>query len=375
MAREKNELEIFAVSAPGLEEVVAEELRALDLAGVSRIKGGVTFRGNLAALARANLHSRCATRVLARVGRFPVFHLAQLHKRAKRISWNQYLPPGSPVQVKATCRRSKIYHSGAAAERVARAIQDVTGHSATIKGGMDMPTVQVRIERDLCVLSMDSSGEPLYRRGMKPESTAAPIRENLAASVLHLCGYEGREPLLDPMCGSGTFVLEAALVALGRAPGARRRFAFMNWPGFDLAIWERELARAAAGERPEPLAPLFASDSNAGSVGKTSRNLEKAGLSDLVPVQRCTIADLQPPAPSGLMVCNPPYGKRLKDHAGLERFYAGFGETFRSRFAGWRLGMITSHSRLARATGLEFSKVSEPFPHGGIRIRLYQTGT
>ncbi|MBW1810989.1 MAG: class I SAM-dependent RNA methyltransferase [Deltaproteobacteria bacterium] len=369
-----NNLELFAVVAPGLEEIVAGELNQLNLEKIKRLPGGVSFSGDFGSLMQANLWLRCATRVLLRVARFPVFHLAQLDKRAHRVDWAKYLSADLRVKVSASCRRSRIYHSGAACERVMKAIADVTGCSDDKNGCGRHQTVQVRIEKDVCVISLDSSGDPLYQRGLKPEVTAAPIRETLAAAILKMCGYDGSQALLDPMCGSGTFVMEAAALAHGLAPGLRRSFAFMDWPGFDKAAWKRQLERCKSISHSSRSVGLFASDGNAGAIGKTKRNLKLAGLAESVLVERCLISDLQPPARTGLLVCNPPYGKRLRDNRNLNLLYAELGSVFRKQFSGWQFGMITTQHHLADATGLKFNKVSDRIPHGGLKIRLYQAG-
>jgi len=369
---DENGLEMFAVCTPGCEARLLAELGGLGAVRPGVTRGGVSFGGGAKLLVRANLWLRTATRVLVRVASFPVFHLAQLDKRARRVDWGRWIPQGQPVRVRASCHRSRIYHSGAAAERVARAVAEATG--ARVVRGAQEPArdVLVRIESDRCTISLDSSGEPLYRRGHKPESGGAPLRETLAAAVLGMCGYIGDEPLLDPMCGSGTLALEAALIALDRAPGLGRDFACTAWPWLapELVDEMRDEARRAARDRPR--APLFASDHKAGEVAKTGRNLARAGLEGIVEVGRFALENLEAPALAGLVICNPPYGRRLGERSGLDDLYAALGDAMRTRLAGWRLGMITSDQRLVRATGLDFSRVSDPLAHGGLKVRLYQ---
>ncbi len=362
---------LFAVVAPGLEPLVADELKQLGVSGLQRIHGGVIFAGDRALLMRANLRLRCATRVLLRIGNFMAFHLAQLDRRAHQIPWAQYLPANQPFRDRASCHRSRIYHHGAAAERVGRAISDTTG-ARPADTGQEAIEVLVRISKDRCLLSLDSSGPPLYRRGYKTEVTQAPLRETLASGVLRICGYQGQEPLLDPMCGSASFLLEAAGMAMGRAAGRDRKFAFMDWPDFDPDLWQQELALCQAQERAAPAASFFASDGNSGALGIAQRNLERAALAEFVTIERCLLADLQAPAEHGLLICNAPYGKRLGQEKSVGPIYAELGRVFRERFSGWRLGLVTSKPRLAEQTGLRFSKVSPPILHGGIRICVYQ---
>ena len=365
-------LVMFAVCAPGLEPLVAGELSALGVESSTAVAGGVSFRGDLDLLMRANLQLRCATRMLLEVDSFRVNHLSQLHKRAAKVDWAAFVPPGARVRVQATCKRSRIYHSDAAAQRVSRALEESV--SAKSAGGDEEAALPVRvhIERDVCRLSLDASGEALWRRGQKREVSAAPLRENLAAAGLLACGYDGSEPLLDPMCGSGTLLLEAGAIALNRAPGRDRDFAFMHWAGFDLAAWQALLAEANALERSGPAAGLVGSDINAGAVGVSRRNLNRAGLIEWVQLERRRLVDLAAPAGRGLWISNPPYGARLGRSDDLLGLYGEMGRIFRERFKGWRLALFTSQPKLAEATGLRFESSRPAWPHGGLKIRLYR---
>lgn len=222
LAADPARMEIFLVATPGLEEPLAQEAAACGLAGQVQ-PGGVTLTGGWPEVWRANLMLRGATRVLVRIGAFRALHPAQLDKRAHRFPWADFLRPEVPVRVEATSRKSRIYHAGAITQRIEAALRDSLG--ATIAD--DAPvTVKVRIEDDLCTLSLDSSGESLHKRGHKQAVGKAPLRETMAAMFLRQCGFDGREPLLDPMCGSGTFAIEAAEIAAGLHPGRLRRFAF-----------------------------------------------------------------------------------------------------------------------------------------------------
>jgi putative N6-adenine-specific DNA methylase len=366
-------LGMFAACAPGLEPLVLGELKALGAQALQTVAGGVIFRGDLDLLMRANLHLRCATRVLLELQNFRVSHLAQLHKRAAKVDWAAFVPRGARVRVQVSCKRSRIYHSDAAAQRVSRALEDsVSARSVGGDSEAALP-VRVHIERDVCRLSLDASGEALWRRGQKREVGAAPLRENLAAAGLLACGYDGAEPLLDPMCGSGTLLLEAGSIALNRAPGRERDFAFMHWAGFDLSAWETLLADASGRERSGPAAGLFGSDINAGAVGVSRRNLERAGLGEWVRLERRRLVDLTAPVERGLWISNPPYGARLGRSADLFGLYEDMGRVFGERFGGWRLALFTSQPKLAEATGLSFEPSRPAWPHGGLKIRLYRT--
>lgn len=360
---------IFLAAPPGLEGVLAEEAREAGFAGVTAVPGGVTIRGGWREVWRANLCLRGAGRVLLRVGAFRALHLAQLDKRARKIAWGDVLRADVPVRVEAACRGSRIYHQKAAADRVATAITETLGAPISAEAAL---RVMVRIEDDLCTLSVDTSGEPLHRRGHKQAVGKAPLRETLAALFLRQCGYRGTEPVLDPMCGSGTFVIEAAEIAAGLMPGRSRRFAFETLAGFDPAAWEA-MRRASPPETPD--ARFFGSDRDAGAVRAATKNAERAGVAGLCKFECHAISDLaRPEGPAGLVMVNPPYGGRIGNKKTLYALYAALGRILAERFSGWRVGIVTSESGLARATGLALAPPGPPVAHGPLKIRLWQAG-
>ncbi|NMD08074.1 MAG: hypothetical protein GYA66_08860 [Phyllobacteriaceae bacterium] len=228
--------EIFLVAIPGLEAALTDEAKACGFQGAKQVPGGVRFDGGWPEVWRANLQLRGASRVLARIGSFHAAHLAQLDKRARAFPWRTILRRDVAVSVETTCKKSKIYHSGAATQRIATAINEELG--ATISDDADV-VIKARIENDLLTLSIDTSGGLLHKRGSKQATAKAPLRETMAALFLRQCGYTGHEPVLDPMCGSGTFIIEAAEIALGLAPGRNRRFAFEHLATFDAKAWEK----------------------------------------------------------------------------------------------------------------------------------------
>jgi putative N6-adenine-specific DNA methylase len=361
-------LDIFLAAPPGLEPLLAEEARDLGFPDPSPVPGGVLTSGPWPEVWRANLLLRGAGRVLVRVGSFRALHLAQLDKRARRLDWLAILRPGEPVRVDATCEGSRIWHKGAAAERVAGAAMDATG------GAMQPDAAArllVRIVDDLCTISLDTSGEPLHRRGTKQAVGKAPLRETLAALFLHACGYRGTEPVLDPMCGSGTIVLEAAEIAVGLAPGRSRPFAFERLASFDPEAWAALRAESA----PRPSSFRFTGfDRDAGAVAAARANADRAGLANATTFAQAPISALQrPEGPPGLVLVNPPYGERIGDKADLRALYATLGRVLAERFAGWRVGLVTSEPALAHATGLQLRDTGAPVPHGKLRIRLHRT--
>jgi len=368
--RAPDSLDIFLVVPPGLEPFLADEARARGFADPRPVPGGVELRGGWPEVWRANLTLRGATRVLVRLASFRAPHLAQLDKRARRLPWAQTLRPDVPLRIEASCRRSRIWHAGAAAQRIETALRETLG--AEIRPDAPL-ALKVRIEDDLCTVSLDSSGEPLHRRGHKPAVGKAPLRETLAALFLRACGYDGQEPVVDPMCGSGTLVLEAAEIAAGLAPGRSRSFAFERLAGFDPAAWEamRSTARAA----PPPGPPrCFGSDRDQGAVAMAQANATRAGVDALCRFHRAAVSDLTPPeGPPGLVIVNPPYGARIGNPRLLHALYGALGATLRRGFAGWRVGLVTSEPGLARATGLPFAPPGPRIDHGGLPIQLWRS--
>ena len=379
MQGEGEPAEIFLVAPPGLEAVLAGEAREAGFGNVAVVPGGVSVSGGWPEVWRANLELRGPSRVLARIGAFRAMHLAQLDKRARKFPWGEVLRPDVAVRVEAVCHASRIYHAGAAAERVGRAIAETLGADVRImgaRGGEEDPgeavAVKVRIDDDLCTLSVDTSGEGLHKRGMKPEVGRAPMRENMAALFLRACGYRPGEAVVDPMCGSGTFVIEAAEMAAGLRPGRARTFAFERLAGFDPVRWAE-----MKGDVPAVAGPVcaYGSDRDDGAIRASAANAARAGVAALCDFRRAAISEAVPPegvAP-GLVIVNPPYGARIGERRALFALYGTFGRVMRERFAGWRVGLITADAGLAKAAGLPFLPVGGTVAHGGLRIALYRT--
>jgi putative N6-adenine-specific DNA methylase len=368
MTQDKD-FEIFLAAAPGLEPVLCAEVRGKGFKQPKPVPGGVVLKGGWPEVWRANLWVRGAGRVLARIDSFRVVHLAQLDSRARRVAWDSVLRPDVPFRVEASCTASRIYHSGAAAERIETAIRETLGapHSPDAE-----ILVRVRIEHDICTISVDTSGEALHKRGYKEAVNAAPMRETMASLFLQQCGYDGAEPVLDPMCGSGTFVIEAAEIAARLNPGRARHFAFEKLATFDAAAWQR---MREVKSRRTPAARFYGSDRDAGAIAMSRANAERAGVSDYTEFRQATISEVLAPAePPGLVIVNPPYGTRLGDRTKLSPLYRALGQMLKSRFTGWRVGIITSEPRLAYATELPFLPTDAPVPHGGLRVSLFRTG-
>ncbi|HZE09442.1 MAG TPA: hypothetical protein VE110_11875, partial [Gemmatimonadaceae bacterium] len=298
-AAKSSGFEIFASTAPGLESITAGEPKSLGIRGRQE-PGGVAFSGDLDRICRSNLWLRTASRVIVRLGRFHASTFFELERRAKRLAWERFLPPTGDVRLRVTCRKSKLYHSDAVAERVLAAIsasatRDVgvrkessddeeIGDGPSANDGERTAPSQlfiVRIVHDECEISADTSGELLHRRGYRQEVAKAPLRETIAAAMVLASGWKGDSPLLDPMCGSGTIPIEAAMIALKIAPGARRRFQFMDWPEFNARQWGEILAEASAIATEQPL-EIAGRDRDAGAIQAATRNAERAGVARTV---------------------------------------------------------------------------------------------
>ncbi|MDJ0638590.1 MAG: class I SAM-dependent RNA methyltransferase [Paracoccaceae bacterium] len=358
-------LEIFLICTPGLERQVEAEAAEAGFDVGEVIPGGVTIQGHWPDVWRANLALRGPTRVLVRVAAFRAMHLAQLDKRARKLPWTDWLAPDVPVSVEATCRKSRIYHAKAAAQRIEGALL-ATGYTLDRESGV---RVKLRIEDDLATLSLDTSGASLHKRGLKAQVNKAPMRETLAAMFLHAAGYDGTETLVDPMCGSGTFVIEAAEMALGLLPGRARSFDFERFASFDPDAFEK----LKSTETRETDVRVFGFDRDAGAIAMSERNADRAGVTGIASFQAGAIGDLMPPdAPPGLVMTNPPYGGRIGKQGALRGLYGTFGKAMRERFQGWRVGLVTSDGGLARTTGLDWDKPGPIVDHGGTKVRLWQ---
>ncbi len=357
--------ELFAATAPGLESIAAGELKALGIKG-SQEPGGVAFDGDLNRVYLANLWLRTASRIILRLGRFHASTFYELERRAAKLPWADFLPGEGRVEVRVTCRKSRLYHSDAVAERVLGAIRKVSQAGVdlsvgTSDGGEETERETapastqlfvVRIVDDQCEVSADTSGELLHRRGYRQEVAKAPLRETLAAGMLLASGWQKNDPLADPMCGSGTIPIEAALLGRRIAPGLGRSFQFMNWKSFDGQLWEETVAKARDAILNSSLR-ISASDRDAGAIQAASHNAARAGVaSDLELSERpisaslAALPDLEG-RESGWIITNPPYGIRLDDNADLRNLYAATG-TALSRKPGWRIGLLTPDAAMAR---------------------------
>lgn len=365
----------FATCGRGIEPILADELRRLGAADVAPGRGGVRFAGDRALLYRANLWLRTAVRVLWPILEADVATPDELYDAVGTIDWAAWMTPEHTLAVDCNVRDSAITHSQYAARRVKDAICDQfvarCGRRPSVDVEAPMLGFNLHIYRNHAVLSLDSSGDSLHKRGYRPIQTKAPLNEALAAALVLRTGWPGTTPFIDPMCGSGTLPIEAAWIALRRPPGlTRKRFGFMGWMDYDVAEWAelRDEARRGVG-RTLP-AVVTGSDVRGDAVSFAIDNARAAGIGHLLRFTKANVRDLTPPeGEPGVILCNPPYGERIGEEKDLFPLYRLLGEVFRTRCVGWQAWVFTGNARLADAIGLEPAE-SVPLFNGKIPCRL-----
>ncbi len=369
--------DFFIATAPGFETVCLQELLKLklDTGGAGATPGGVEFEGRLDDCYLANLNLRSANRILMRIHTFKSSNFRKLEKKLGDIPWELYLHPGSLPKVHITTKHCRLRHSGAIAERFHRAITSrLTGLDSDTKI-TDTKSIEqnifVRGIDDRFSVSMDSSGDLLYKRGLKKHSGKAPLRETIAAAALLMAGYDGREPLLDPMCGSGTFSLEGALMAKRIPAGWFRDFAFTGWPSFRPKKWNYLRRQAESQFIDSEPTRIFASDTDPDACQKLERCALAHGLSDAVQVDSLDFFDLNPREltdRSGLICINPPYGRRLGGQKESKKFFQAICKRLKQEYRGWNLVLFAPSRKLART--LPFQAKTFPILHGGLKLAL-----
>lgn len=361
-------LDCYAITPPGVEALTAGELTALGMAPNATEPGGVSFRATLAQVAVANLELRTASRVLVRVASFHASAFHELERRAARLPWEAYVPPGAGITFRVTSRKSKLYHQDGIAERLAGAAA-LRVPGARLARDDEAQRFVVRLFRDDCTVSVDASGAHLHQRGYRLATAKAPLRETLAAAMLLAACWNGAVPLVDPLCGSGTIPIEAALLARRVPPGLRRGFALEKWPLFDPADLRAAVARAEDRILPRAPVPIVGADRDAGAIEAATGNATRAGVPEDIVFRRAAISALEPPAGPGVVVTNPPYGVRVGRSRDLRDLYARLGQVLRRRCPGWSVALLSARAELAAQTGLDLSTALST-TNGGIRVRL-----
>ena len=364
----------FVITAPGLESLAAAELHALGASDARTVEGGVAFTASRRSLYSANLHLRTASRVVVRAGEFDANAFHELERRAGKVPWEAFVSPNLGVSLRVTCRKSRLYHSDAVAERVALAIAArVRGARVVDDGGDDaeLPNqlVIVRLFHDRCTVSVDSSGALLHRRGYRQAVAKAPLRETLAAAALIASGWRGDAPLIDPMCGSGTIPIEGALIARRIAPGLRRSFGFEQWPDFDRETWTSLVDQASSAILPNAIATIRGSDRDSGAIDASRANAARAGVESDVDFSVRPISGIDLMVEPGWLVSNPPYGVRVGESDRLRNLYAQLGNVARAKCPGGNVTLVSADPGLERQLGLRLRPVLRT-SNGGIKVRV-----
>ena len=365
----------FATCARGLEPVLARELRDLGAQDIEPGRGGVYFAGDQALLYRANLWLRTAIRVLVPVLQAHVESPDELYEAVRALDWTRYLTPEHTLAVDANVRDSNLTHSKYAALRTKDAICDQFleryGRRPSVDVEEPLVGLNLHVAHNEAILSLDSSGTSLHKRGYRPVQTRAPLNEALAAGLVLLSGWQGETVFADPLCGSGTLPIEATWLALRRPPGlTRRRFGFQGWMDFDVTLWAELRDEARRGVRKQLAAPVVGSDLRSDAIVLAAANARAAGVGHLIHFEKKDLHDFRPPAAGpGTLVCNPPYGERIGDERELRGLYRMLGEVLAGRCSGWTAYVFTGNARLARCIGLP---VREQIPlfNGKLPCRL-----
>ena len=392
----------FAVTSPGFENICLDELMRLDLSEQYRMKspvvvhGGVEFQGRLHDCYKANLSLRTCTRILMRLTEFKAVRFDQIEKKLGAFPWELYLGKGMPVKIFVTTRKSKLYHGDAVAARISSLVSDrldkadalppisepvsePNSETASDDPVCDVQQLFVRVIDDRISISIDSSGIILYRRGIKTHGGTAPIRETTAAAVLKLAGYEPAGILADPMFGSGTFSIEAAMMAMNMPAGYFRRFAFMDWPSFRPGRWAYIKREAEKNILPMTGTRIFASDKDHHAVHMLAKTLAEKQLDCAVSLQRGDFFEISPSLNKNheptdrqkVVVLNPPYGKRLGNPVENKRLLADIFKKLASDYKGWQVALITPQHQVKPMPLIQ--SVTRAIPHGGLKLTL-QTG-
>lgn len=367
-------MDFFATAGKGIEEILAKELHSLGIATAVAEPGGVRFTGELDVCYRANLWLRTASRVLMSLAVFPCATPQDLYEGVRAISWHDVLTPDMTLAVDCNLRDSAMTHSGFVALKSKDAIVDAIRDHCGRRPNVDVRDPDLRINihlvKNRCAVSLDTSGAPLDRRGYRLERNEAPLRETLAAALLMLTGWDGTVPLADPMCGSGTIPIEAALFAARRAPGLLRPgFGFQRWLGFDARLWQQLKEEAMAGARFSLPAPIVGSDRSARALSVAQQNSARAGVQDLITLTHRELGDFAPPQGAGVLLFNPPYGRRLGEEDELKPLYRKIGDVMKQRCTGYTAWLFTGSADLAKCVGLRASRRIVLF-NGPIECRL-----
>ncbi|HET9845007.1 MAG TPA: THUMP domain-containing protein [Nitrospira sp.] len=365
----------FAPCPRGLEGVLENELRELGVSITNATAGGVGFYTAWSTVYRINLRSHIASRVLWEIGHDTYRTEEDVYGAAYRLQWPEWFTFSHTIKVKVTAQRCSLRSLDFLTLRIKDAVCDKFVAMCGKRPSVDRRQPDIRIDvflvSDDVTFYLDTSGEPLFKRGYRQATAEAPLRENLAAGVLRLAGWTPDELLMDPMCGSGTIPLEAALIARHSAPGFGRSFAFEHLRNYDAIQWADARKAAQSARRTKVRPVIYASDHNAAAIKMAACTFQAASVESDIQLRHSDVLSIDPPGPQGLIVINPPYGMRLGDATELRAFYPQLGDWLKQRFVGWRAYVLTADFLLAKAIGLSPSR-KIPLYNGPIECRLYE---
>ncbi|MGZ5037860.1 MAG: THUMP domain-containing class I SAM-dependent RNA methyltransferase [Usitatibacter sp.] len=365
----------FAPCPRGLSAALAEELAELGAQGIEPAEAGVAFNGPFDLVYIANLHSRIASRILWRVARFAYKSEDDVYNGAAAVRWSTYFNADRTFKIDTNAHRSPVKSLDFITLRVKDAVADqfraAAGRRPSVESRDPDVRIHVFLDEKMCTLYVDTSGESLFKRGRRDHVGEAPLKKNLAAGILRIAKWRPGVPLVDPMCGAGTFLSEAAEISLGRAAGRSRSFGFEKLARFNEATWERLVANARKSEKEVEALPIFGSDLYGRSLGHAALNLREAGLEEAVSLKQVNLLELSPPESSGILVTNPPYGVRLGEKEELAAFYPQLGDVLKQKFAGWTAFIFSGDPEIAKLIRLQASRKTVLY-NGALECRLYE---
>ena len=365
----------FAPCPRGLESILHDELLTLGAVDLFVTPGGVGFSGSLDLCYRANLESRIASRILWRIAQAPYRSEQDVYHVVADLPWHQWFLPTQTIKVKVSAQQCPLQSLTFVTLRIKDAVCDRFTTSCVHRPTVDTTRPDILIvaflDQHTVTLYLDTSGDPLFKRGLRQRTSEAPLRENLAAGILRLSGWQPNQVLFDPMCGGATLPIEAAMIALDIAPGLGRSFAFEKLQMFERTVWTDLCARSRARQRPYGQVPIFACDRSAKAIQMAQENVAAAGFTDIIRLKQANLLTIEAPAATGILLANPPYGRRMNDDEQMARFYPLLGDCLKQRYPGWAAYLFTGDLRLPKLIGLSTSR-RIPLFNGAIECRLYQ---
>lgn len=366
--------EFFASTARGLVEPLEQELKDLGLKVTDRYIGGVFFEGPWEHCYKANLHSRLASRILKPILDFTAYQPEELYNQIRRHDFTKYIKPTQTISIDASVSESMMRDQRFVAMKVKDAIVDQFREKFGVRPDVDNENaslrINVRVIKNQFNVAIDTSGDSLFKRGYRTETGEAPLKENLAAGLLKVTEWDGKSPLVDFMCGSGTFLIEAAMMAMNIAPGInRKRFGFQNWLNFDKAAWEKVVQEAMDAEKTELPFKFYGFDIDSKMIRTAKENARNAGVDGVIEFKKESVATVEPPVEKGMIVVNPPYGARIGDEDNLRDVYRDLSFTLKHRFKGWDAWILSGNKELIADLKLKSTKKHFVF-NGNIECRF-----